>query len=567
MWSMGNESGYDINHIKIAKWTKNRDNSRLVHYEGAARRYNGNSNTECLDVASRMYPSVEWIEEYAQSEENKKPLFLCEYSHAMGNGPGDLKDYWNAIYKYPKLMGGCVWEWCDHGIKTVDDNGTEFYAYGGDFKDKPNDGNFCLDGLVYPDRIPHTGLLELKKVIAPIRVEARDLINGEVKITNLYDFIDLSHVNLNWKVERDGITVQQDEISDLNIEPGISKTIKLPYSLPKQSRSRYFVTISFLQSMDTPWAEKGYEITFQQFELPVKKMNCSKCSCIPDIKVEKKDNLVIIEGVDFCHIFDLNEGNFIKISKNYVDMIYTYPKFNIWRAPTDNDRNIKLKWMEEGYERAKTHVYRAELTKIAETSAEIQVDFSLGGYSRIPVLHGKALWKVYGTGEILLNVKVSVRDNIPFLPRFGLQLIMPKGNEEVQYFGNGPHENYIDKCQSVKKSEYLTTVDDMFENYLVPQENGSRCGVEWVIVSNEQGMGLKFSSPFNAAHYTPEELTEAAHPYELNKRKETIVNVDYKMSGIGSNSCGPELLKKYRLDEKEFEFNLQIMPIFKEDIL
>jgi beta-galactosidase len=279
--------------------------------------------------------------------------------------------------------------------------------------------------------------------------------------------------------------------------------------------------------------------------------------------------LVTIEGFDFCHVFDLYAASFVKISKNNVDMIKGNPKFNIWRAPTDNDRNIKLQWLEEGYDRAEMHVYNAKVSECIDTTVEIVVDFSLGGYIKLPILRGQAIWKVDGAGEITLNTVVKVREGLVFLPRFGLQFAMPEGNEQVEYFGNGPHENYIDKCQSVRKGKYLTTVDGMFENYLVPQENGSRFGTEWVIVSNEQGMGLKITSDtefsFNAVHYTPEDLTAAAHPYELKKRKETIVNIDYKMSGVGSNSCGPELLKKYRLNETEFEFGFKIMPIFTED--
>jgi len=569
IWSMGNESGYGLNHIAMAKWTKSRDNSRLVHYEGAADIYKGSTDTECLDMESRMYASTEYIEEYAKKEENKKPLFLCEYCHAMGNGPGDLKDYWDIIYKYPKLMGGCVWEWCDHGIKTATPDGVEFYAYGGDFGDKPNDGNFCLDGLVYPDRKPHTGLLELKKVIAPIRVEAEDLRAGKIRVTNLFDFSDLPDIAMYWKVEIDGQTSQQGEITQLQISPQSSKVYELDYSIPEISENRYFLIISFVQKKETYWAEKGYEVTFEQFELPVEKAVPAKKQNIPSIKIEEKDNLLTIEGFDFCHIFDLQEGAFTKISKNFADMITQLPKFNIWRAPTDNDRNIKNKWMKEGYERAVTHVYDANITNISNTSVEIAVVFSLGGYSKLPVLNGKAVWTVTGTGEISLIVKVKVREDLIFLPRFGLQLMMPAGTEEVEYFGFGPHESYMDKKQSVKKSRYLRNVDELFENYLVPQENGSRYGTEWAVISNELGMGLKFTSQadfsFDAAHYTPEDLTAAEHPYELKKRKETVVNIDYKMSGVGSNSCGPELLEKYHLNEKEFEFDLTITPVFKEE--
>lgn len=569
IWSMGNESGYGLNHIAMARWTKKRDGSRLVHYEGAAPRYGGSKDVNFIDMESRMYASVEYIEEYALNEENKKPLFLCEYSHAMGNGPGDLKDYWDIIYKYPKLMGGCVWEWCDHGIRTSKDDGEEYYAYGGDFNDMPNDGNFCLDGLVFPDRTPHTGLLELKKVIAPIRIEGVDLSEGKIKVTNLYDFIDLSDTVLQWKVEKDGNCLEQGEITDMGILPNESQVYKLPYAIPVESASRYFLTIWVLQKKDTPWALKGYEIYFEQFELPVAKPSIDNIGYKPPLKAEQIGNVVKIEGFDFCHLFDLYRGSFIKISKDNIDMINDGLKFNIWRAPTDNDMNIKTKWMEEGFDRAQTHVYEANVLETTETYVKISTIFSLGGYSRLPILHGNAIWTVDGTGEISLDVKVKVREELVFLPRFGLQLSMPEGNEEVEYFGNGPHENYIDKKQSIRKGRYLTTVDNMFENYLMPQENGSRCGTEWVIVSNELGMGLKFTGAsefsFNASHYTPEDLTAAGHPYELKRRKETIVNIDYKMSGVGSNSCGPELLKKYRLDEKEFEFVINIIPVFKEN--
>ncbi len=567
IWSMGNESGYDANHISMARWTKARDASRPVHYEGAAPKYGGSKAVECLDMESRMYASVEYIEEYASNDENSKPLFLCEYSHAMGNGPGDLKDYWDIIYKYPLLMGGCVWEWCDHGISAVTGAGVEYYAYGGDFGDRPNDGNFCLDGLVYPDRTPHTGLLELKKVIAPVRIEAADLKEGTFKVTNLYDFIDLSGVSIEWKVEKDGATVEQGVYDSIEALPQCSTMLRLPYRIPESSAGRFFVTLSVIQKKATTWAERGYEITFEQFELPVNKAEVSKSGKPAALKVEEKDNLVYIEGFDFYHVFDLYEGGFTKLSRNNTDMLCGLPRFNIWRAPTDNDRNIKLKWMEEGYDRAGIHVYGAKLEEVKEDKVRISVDFSLGGYIKLPILHARAVWTVAAAGEIFLEVSAKVRDGLPFLPRFGLQLVMPEGNEAVEYFGNGPHENYIDKRQSARKGKYLTTVDGMFENYLMPQENGSRCGTEWVIVSNPQGMGLRFEAEeefsFNASHYTPEALTEAGHPFELKKSRETIVNIDYKMSGVGSNSCGPELIKKYRLDEKEFKFRLRIMPVFK----
>ncbi|OMF18979.1 glycoside hydrolase [Paenibacillus sp. FSL H7-0331] len=569
MWSLGNESGYDVNHMAMARWIKGRDASRPIHYEGVDPRHQGSSNTEVIDVESRMYSSPAYIENYAKDENSTKPMFLCEYSHAMGNGPGDLKDYWDIIYKYPKLMGGCVWEWSDHGIKTHSADGKEYFAYGGDFGDQPNDGNFCIDGLVGPDRKPHTGLLELKQVIAPIRMEAEDLTKGTIIVTNLFDFIDLSHIELTWRIEKDGQLIDQGEPIQLEASPHAVQRVRIPYELPAESHSRYFLTVSCRSKRETRWAEAGHEICFNQFELPVFRRQEHEVQQIPAIHLNKSGHQLNIEGFDFKHVFDMYEGAFIQITKHGMDMIDAPTKFNIWRAPTDNDRKIKHSWMEEGYDRANMHVYGCEITNQTEASVEITVQFSLGGYIKIPILHGVALWKVDGTGEISLQVDITVRDGLVFLPRFGLQLTMPQGTEEVEYFGLGPHESYIDKRHSVKRGKYLLTVDEMFENYIMPQENGSRYGTEWAIVSNEQGMGLKFSGSddfsLNAAHYTPEDLTKAAHDYELVRRKETIVHLDYKISGVGSNSCGPELLVPYRLDEKEFKFELRIKPIFKED--
>jgi beta-galactosidase len=571
IWSMGNESGYADNHIAMAEWTKLRDHSRPIHYEGAAPHYKGSVNVDCLDVESRMYSSVAYIEEYAKDEKNQKPLFLCEYSHAMGNGPGDLKDYWDVIYQYPKLMGGCVWEWNDHGMATTTAEGQPFYAYGGDFGDMPNDGNFCMDGLVYPDRTPHIGLLELKKVIAPVRVEAEDLQMGTFRVTNLYDFIDLAHLRIVWKLEQDGTVVQQGEQDELVVRPHESMIINIPYEVPETSYSRYYLTLAFIQKRNTSWADVGYEVSFEQFEIPVAtNVTIADNTRIPSMNVNQEDHLVDIRGFDFHHQFDLFDGTFTKISKHGVELLQGKPKFNIWRAPTDNDRNIKTQWKNHGFERANMHVYEAAITQQSENNVTIMVKFSLGGYITHPILHATAVWSIVGTGEIKLSVDVKVRDKALFLPRFGLQFVMPQGTDEVEYFGYGPHESYMDKHQSARISQYLTTVDNLFENYMKPQENGSRYGTEWVIVSNEQGMGIKLTSSnehfsFNASHYTPEDIEAAGHPYELMKRKETIVNADYKMSGVGSNSCGPELLEQYRLSEKEFSFQLTLTPVFKEE--
>jgi len=574
MWSLGNESGFGPNHRKMAEWAKNRDKSRLIHYEGAFNEgvLKADSDNSCLDVYSNMYSSVDWLENtFLKMEDEKRPHVLCEYSHAMGNGPGDLKDYWDLIYKYPRLSGGFVWEWTDHGIKTQTPDGITYYAYGGNFNDEPNDGNFCIDGLVYPDRTPHTGLLELKNVIAPVRTEAVNLQTGEFRITNLYDFIDLSHLCLNWVVEKNGIRIDSGTINELKIAPQQSEIVTIPYDLPKEADGRYFVRIFYTLQADTVWAGKGYEIAFAQFELPVEPVKKITIIAPPFVDILKNEKSIKIIGQNFEYEFCLIKGCFTKLSNAGVELICENPSFTVWRAPTDNDRNEKINWVQNGYDRLKTHIYDVEITNEKENSISIKTTYSLGFYSRIPVLKGTATWTIWGSGDIFLDNNAEVREGLPFLPRYGLKLVMPRGNEYVEFFGYGPHESYIDKHRSTYKGRFETTVSDMHEDYLYPQENGSHFETEWALITNSLGMGLLFVGmndfSFNASHYTPENLTEAKHPHELVKLPETIVHIDYAMSGVGSNSCGPRLLPKYQLNERNINFKLRIKPIFRHDVI
>ena len=577
IWSLGNESGYGENHRNMALWAKKRDASRLIHYEGAffLERINhpdkDKIDTSCIDMYSVMYPHVSWIEgEFLKKEDEKRPLILCEYSHAMGNGPGDLKDYWDILYKHPRLAGAFVWEWTDHGIKAKTADGIEYFAYGGDFGDMPNDGNFCIDGLVYPDRTPHKGLLELKNVIAPVRTEAADLEKGVIKITNLYDFMDLSHIMLSWKVEKDGECIQSGTIADINTAPHESGIFYLPFAIPQEAEGRYFLTVRYVLKNETAWAEAGSEIAFEQFELSAKKA-FKPIPIKPKarfIEIAETGGNIIIEGTDFKYIFDKFHGAFESIEYNGVPMICKKPGFSIWRAPADNDGGIKRRWFEEGFDMMRAHIYSVNSEIEGDKRISIRSDFSLSAYSKKPAIRGSALWIVYGGGDIVLEVIANAAKELPFLPRFGLEIWMPEGNELVEYFGYGPHESYIDKRRSTRKSKYSATVDSMHEDYIMPQENGSRYSVEWAAVTDILGRGLLFTGmddfSFNASHFTPEDLTKAMHNYELKKRPETIVHLDYMMSGVGSASCGPELLPQYRLSRKDISFKIGIRPIFKE---
>ncbi len=570
MWSLGNESGFGENHIRMAEWVKSRDTSRLIHYEGA---FNPSTpkiaDDSCLDVHSHMYTAPSDLEKMILSGNDSRPFILCEYSHAMGNGPGDLKDYWDLFYRYPQLAGGFVWEWTDHGIRTKNGEGKEHFAYGGDFGDQPNDGNFCIDGLVYPDRKPHTGLLELKQVIAPVLVEALDAAAGRFRVTNLYDFIDLSHLTLNWKVEKDGMHTVGGALEPLPVLPHQSVEITLPYAINNIQNGRTFLLVWFTTVRDFPWAERGHQVCQFQFELPVA---CAKTSVsvsgMPPFFLEESNRFLTVSGTDFTYVLDKNTGMFSEMNYHGVKLICKQPRLNIWRAPADNDRNIRKAWEKEGYERIVPHIYSVSINKPHDRKVEVGCSYSLGGTIKKPVIRGNLQWTIYGSGDILLDVQAQVREGLPFLPRFGLQLMMPEGNERVEYFGYGPHESYTDKHQSTIKSRFSAMVRDMHEDYILPQENGSHYGTEWATVTGLTGTGLLFAGldefSFNASHFTPEDLTKAEHNVELQPRKETIVNLDYKMSGMGSASCGPDLMERYRLSETVIRFKLRMKPVNTE---
>lgn len=580
IWSMGNESGYSLNHIAMAKWTRERDTSRLVHYECTAPEMKGHSDISCLDMESKMYASVKDLETYAQNENNELPMFLCEYSHAMGNSSGDLRDYWDVIYKYPKLMGGCVWEWSDHGMLAKTTDGRSYYAYGGDLgdHDRPHDGNFCIDGLVYPDRRPHTGLLELKQAIAPIRVRPKDLSKGSLLIENLYDFVDLSHVSLYWKVELDGNLQEQGQVWQLEVQAGQQQAMVLPYSLPNSHGSSY-LSLSFRLNQDVAWGGIGHEIAFAQFVLQEKEKDSVISNLISNRKanssltVVEENGELTVTGHDFRYVFCLVQGMPISIQRNELEMLDRPISYSIWRAPLDNDIHAVRKWRAEGYDRAQTKVYECHWEQVSPSAVEIKVYFSLAASNRYTIMRGSTVWRVEAGGVITLSTDTKVRnkESFVYLPRFGLEIVMPQGNNEVEYFGFGPHESYIDKKHSVRMGRYVKTVQELHENYIMPQENGSRYGTEWAVVSNRLGMGLLFSSQdsfsFNASKYSVSDLEQAVHDYELQEREQTFVHVDYKMSGVGSASCGPELLEAYRLEEKNIQFSLTILPVFKEDEL
>lgn len=567
-WSLGNESGWGQNHVAMHTWIKSRDTSRIVHYEGANYDYNdGKYLRDVTDIESRMYPNPTWCDNYCKNPERDEPLFLCEYSHAMGNGPGDLRDYWEVIEANDNFFGGCVWEFIDHSVAIGDKYGDPSFTYGGDFGDHPNDGNFCVDGLVYPDRRAHTGLEELKQAIMPVAV--REVKPGTVAIKSRRYFKSLSDISMAWTVKVDGKAVKSGVHPNLDIAPEAEEVFEIVPESELPAHGTVTLDLSFRQNKPTEWADVGYEVGFAQFIYE----RAEKIKAAPALYTvelcENREEYTVTVGETVYKISKFS-GMITDICDNGEHLITKPVVPQIWRAPTDNDRNVQWDWRNSSLHNAKVKCYSTEVVKADENEAVILSKISLAAAPNEVVLRADVTYTVkYGMGiKIACDVKWNVQKK--HYPRFGMRLTMPEGAEQMRYFGYGPNESYVDKRLASKLGEYKSTVTENYEPYVFPQENSSHWGCRWADVHTVAGHGFLFTScepfSFNASHFSPEQLTETRHHYELKRESETTVMLDMRMDGIGSNSCGPELAEKYRFNETEFSSSVTIKPVFAAEV-
>lgn len=571
-WSLGNESGWGKNHVAMSEYLKSRDDSRLIHYCEIKK---DSEYFPAVDVLSDMYPAIDLLKERFANNFFVKPYYLCEYCHAMGNGPGDLAAYWDLIWAHDEFFGGCVWEFTDHSVALAPGaDGKPRYTYGGDFGDVPNDGNFCVDGLVYPDRRPHTGLLELKQIIAPAKGYAKDLANGIVTVKNTRFFADLSDLSLVWSLERDGVSVASGTVAALDVAPQEEKDYVLP--LPARCKcGYYYLNLTFKTNKDYPWASAGHIVREDQIEV----QKAAEDAFTPAMNnvwdtllVTQNDRCVTVKAGDNVYVINTNTGLIESVVSNGKDMIVSPVKPTLWRAPTDNDRNIKGRWRANSFEDAVQKCYSAAVTEESDEKLSIRCDISLGGAIWRPVLRGTVTYTVYASGDCIVAYDMDVRENIMHLPRFGVEIVMPEMSEQMRYFGMGPMEAYGDKHLAAKMGDWKCDVADNYEPYVMPQENGSHVGTMWAMVNTVAGHGLYFASAnetasftFGASHYSAHELTVKEHHWELEAAKETYVYIDYKQAGIGSNSCGPEVANEYRINEKKIAFAFRMKPVFAGD--
>ena len=572
MWSMGNESAYGCNFEKALKWTKEFDPSRITQYESARyRNYDVVYNYDYLDIYSRMYPSLEEIREYLENDASK-PFLLVEYCHSMGNGPGDFEDYFELIYENDLMCGGFVWEWCDHAIyKGKDKNGKDMYYYGGDHGESVHDLNFCMDGLVYPDRTPHTGLLEYKNVYRPARVVSYDEASGKLVIHNYMDFDDLKDfVDIYYEVRCDGLNVESGVLELPSIEAHSEKELELRIKIP--NKGKVFLKLIYILKKEMPLIQKGYELGFDELKIENedgRNQNSLRWLDreinVSDMEVVEDDTSVIIKGKTFTYTYSKKNGMFKSLVFAGREYINRPMEINIWRAPTDNDMYAKIEWKKAKYNEAYVRAYETDIIQ-SEKYVEISVKTSMSAASIQKILDADIVWKIDCMGAITSSIKVVKDEEFPDLPRFGIRLFLDKKLENIAYFGMGPHESYIDKHHSTSHGIYRAKVSDMHEDYINPQENGSHYDCDYVELANGQ-FGMAVAAPkafsFNASIYTQEELESAEHNFELVESESTVLCLDYALNGIGSNSCGPVVIDKYRFDDIKFDFDISMIPFVK----
>ncbi len=636
MWSLGNESGYGPNHDAMAGWIRGYDPTRPLHYEGAISQHavmaNGQASFELTgpptpeqeeqarrdgwqvgrlvtDIMCPMYPTVAHIIAYAQDPANTRPLIMCEYAHSMGNSTGNLKEYWAAIENNHGLQGGFIWDWVDQGLVKVDDQGREYWAYGGDFGDSINDRNFCINGLIWPDRTPHPAMYEYKKLLQPVKVEiknlddlssqrGRDSRGGQVgsselalssskdhgsgsseivlTVTNKQYFTNLNNLVGSWELVADGQVLQQGELPELDIPAGASQEISLPLAKSELTLgAECFLMVRFTLAEATPWAKKGHEIAWEQFKMPFKAPVPVeiKINHMPTLSLTETATEAVIEGQDFRMKFDPALGRISSFSFKGVDLLVCGPELNIWRAATDNDgfkaepdeeNKLLGEWLKAGLDRLEPDVERFTIEQLNPQAVRIEVWTVVQAAGYNAGFAYQHTYTIYGSGDVVIENRIKADPELPPLPRVGLTMQLPGGFENFSWYGRGPHENYIDRNAGTPVGLYHSTVDEQYVPYILPQENGNKTEVRWLTLANAAGIGLLAvgTPPLEAgvSHYSADDLYRAYHTNELTRRDEIMLNLDIRQCGLGGASCGPGTLPQYLVQPGKYEFTIRLRP-------
>ena len=563
IWSLGNESGFGRNHQKMAEWIRMKDPSRPIHYEGS-------DHAEVVDIVSMMYPSIKSLKSAGENnEKDPRPIFMCEYAHAMGNSPGSLREYWTLIYQYPRLIGGCIWDWVDQGLRSTDSDEKLTFLYGGDFGDIPNDGNFCINGLIDPDREPHPGLFEVKYWYQPIVLLDVDQQKGQVKIQNRYSFSTLSHIHGIYRIKNDGETILHGDLPELDLAPGASQVLDLPSIKNNiEQDGELFLELIFVLKKDASWAETGHVIAREQYLLrdgnQKEFIHLVNEGC--PISLYEIAEFHIIQAKAFDQTFRINK-NFGWIDSYQIGShnIFIEPlTLNLWRAPTDNDIHIAQEWRLDGLDRTKADLRNITIQKADNGSLIIYVDGILSADGLRPHSQYKIVYTIDPKGYLKIDLNFEPLNLLTRLPRLGFTTRLAQGLSQVSWYGRGPHENYADRKDSAFIDQYSAKTEDLFHPFIHPQENGNHTDVCWLKVYGRELPGFKIiGSPtfnFSIHHCSLKNLTEAKHTNELKWTENPYLYIDLAQTGLGSNACGPDTLKEYRLDPKLYSFSFYLMP-------
>lgn len=575
MWSLGNEAGFGKNHEAAAEWIRKRDNTRLIHYERASAPYlekvlddkPAKRESKVFDVISLMYPSPEKLRKAARKDKSGRPFILCEYGHAMGNGPGGFKEYWELFYSNKKFQGGFVWEWRDGGIKSQNEDGREYFAYGGDFGDEPNDGNFIIDGLVFPDGTPSPALFELNAHIQPVEVKAAEPLKGKFRLKNRYDFTDLSALSMEWILKGDGNEIERGSQDLPSVKPGKSAEIYIPVNPGKYSAfCELFVDFIFREAGYTAEAGQGRTVALEQIKLPAPaKKNTGKPVRASSgmLSVEDSSDCIKVEGEDFRLGFNRVSGVLAGCEAGGARIIKKGPSLNFWRAPIDNDKRFLPEWKSLRLDMLRQKTVSAGYSKASNGAVTVDFSSRIGAPSMPAYFKCRQEYIVFPSGEIECHFSGEpLVKGLPELSRIGTRLELPGEFKHVCWYGRGPGENYADSKKAAPFGIYSADVDELYTPYVFPQENGSRGEVRWAEFINPEGGRVKITGvpefSFSAHYFTLEDFELAAHDYELQKKDFISLNLDYKQCGLGSGSCGPPTFRKYRVKPEAFSFGYRM---------
>ena len=558
MWSLGNESGYGENFIRAARWLKDRGDGRFLHYEGANHSIlqGVDVDNSLLSVDSFMYNMPGFADSYHEDPAHTKPLFFCEFTHAMGTGPGDAEDYFQVIQRHEELMGGCVWEWCDHAtLEGQNRQHGPVFHYGGDAGEYPHDGNFCMDGLVAPDREPHSGYWEYKNVLRPLRVRLVSQ-NDEEAVFSVHNYrlfqSLVEYAQIHYTLT-EGAKKVDEGLAFADAPPSGDGTFRV--QLRKPPMEDMYITFSYTLLHPEPFRDKGFELGFDQIRLSGPKAD-PVIEGTSVLEHYEDESSVTVCGEGFRYVYDKLRGTLRQVLRDNQELFTKPMRYSVWRAPMDNDRTVKKEWQAAGLDHVTAKVYS---TSVSEDNGVLTVTsaFSLAPIGRQPCFRGIASYSFNGSGEILLSVK-GERDMIfPSFPRFGVAFSMVStGHDRYSYFGYGPGEGYQDMHHALKAGLYKGSAEKLFVDRVKPQESGSRWGVTSAQIGHLSASGRPFS--FNASYYTDEELTEAKHNYELKRSGSLEVHLDWKIAGAGSASCGTTLLPRYQVRDKHIDWTVKL---------